>query len=63
MYYAMVFFCLAAGDCVVATDNYSPHHTQEQCDTRLADMQKQILIVAPFAEIEGAICKREGSST
>lgn len=63
MYYAMVFFCLAAGDCVVATDNYSPHHTQQQCAARLADMQKHILTVAPFSEIEGAVCKREGSST
>lgn len=63
MYSAIVLFCLVAGDCVVATDNYSPHHTQQQCAARLVEMQKQILNVAPFAEIEGAVCKREGRPT
>lgn len=63
MYYAMVFFCLAAGECAVATDDYSPYRTQEQCNARLAEMKRQILTITPFAKIEGGICKREGATT
>ena len=62
MYFAMVFFCLTGGECLVAEDSYSPYPTQAQCDARVAEMKKQIIAITPLAEIKSSICKQLGSN-
>ncbi len=62
MYFAMVFFCLASGDCVVAKDTYSPYRTAAQCDARIEEMTSQITALVPEVEIKSTLCQKIGSN-
>ena len=62
MYFAMVFFCLAGGECVVAKDTYSPYWTAAQCDARIEEMTSHITSLVPEAEIKSTLCQKIGSN-
>lgn len=62
MYFAMVFFCLAGGDCLVAEDKYGPYRTAERCDVRIEEMKQQIRQITPHVEIKSSLCKQIGNN-